>query len=162
MIMTNKDIAAEYKAAKYKDKQISILADQNCCTSAEIREILESEGIELPKKRGKKKAELKAEKAEFVTPEIEPISAPKEEPKAEKPKRKYTKRSKVEEVNEKPVLENKGEASPEEFKRICAVRNAIEDRIEVLKASATEHERLAQSQNEEIALLQSYIAERLS
>jgi len=156
MIMTNKEIVAEYKAAKYKDKQISILADQNCCTSAEIREILESEGVELPKKRGKKKAEAKEEKAEFVAPEIEVIRAPKEEPKTEKPKRKYTKRAKKEE--EAP----KEPASPEEFKKICAVRNAIEDRIEALKASAAEHERLAQSQNEEIALLQSYIAEKLS
>ena len=56
MIMTDYEILRDYQAAKHKNSQIKILADLNGCSSEEIRDILRSQGAEMPKKPGPKKA----------------------------------------------------------------------------------------------------------
>lgn len=51
------EIIAAYKGAKLKGKQLSILADMNCCTRDQMRQYLLEHGIpeeELPKKPGRK------------------------------------------------------------------------------------------------------------
>ena len=51
MYMSKGDIVKEYKEAKDKQKQITILAQTNVCTVADIRKILSDAGIEdIPKR----------------------------------------------------------------------------------------------------------------
>ena len=58
MTMTAEEIVREYKGAKYPEKQIRILADQNSCAPSNIRTILEQMGCELPRKGRPKKAKI--------------------------------------------------------------------------------------------------------
>ena len=60
MSMNEREICREYREAKNKKYQITILADQNCCKEEEIVRILLENGEELPKNK-KKKALLKKE-----------------------------------------------------------------------------------------------------
>lgn len=46
-LMTNKEIAISYNNALYKYKQIGILAQLNDITQKEVKEILESEGVDI-------------------------------------------------------------------------------------------------------------------
>lgn len=55
MNMTDFEILRDYNSAKHKNQQIKILADLNGCSSEEIRDLLRSHGVELPKKPGPKK-----------------------------------------------------------------------------------------------------------
>lgn len=58
MLMSKDDITEMYRGAKNKIKQISILADMNCCSKKEIRTYLRDEcGYEVfePKGRASKK-----------------------------------------------------------------------------------------------------------
>lgn len=96
MEMTNYEIARSYRESKEHRKQIGILADLNCCSTAKIRDILRSEGIVLPggapkalKKTDKEKisdvkAELQDVKAEsgvkVTAVKIEPVEACEFEP----------------------------------------------------------------------------------
>jgi len=68
MIMSNADIVREYREAKTPMKQISILADLNCCKRKDIVEILLKEGCEVPKFYTKSKD--KKEKPEAVATDI--------------------------------------------------------------------------------------------
>lgn len=68
MIMTNADIVREYREAKTPMKQISILADLNCCKRKDIVEILLKEGCEVPKFYTKSKD--KKEEPEAVATDI--------------------------------------------------------------------------------------------
>lgn len=54
MYMTPGEICKEYNQAKFKKKQIAILADQNCCEKEDIMKILLENGIELPAEKQKK------------------------------------------------------------------------------------------------------------
>jgi len=56
MTMTAEEIVREYKQAKYPEKQIRILADQNSCGPSNIKAILEQAGCELPRAGRRKKA----------------------------------------------------------------------------------------------------------
>lgn len=57
MTMTAEEIVREYKQAKYPEKQIRILADQNSCDPSKIKSILKQAGCELPRAgRPKKEA----------------------------------------------------------------------------------------------------------
>lgn len=47
MIMTDKEIVRDYNQAKRKAEQIGILADLNCTSKANIRDILEANGVVL-------------------------------------------------------------------------------------------------------------------
>lgn len=54
VLMTNAEIAKNFREAKNKAKQITILADLNLCTEESIIDILKKEGIDgrcLPRKR---------------------------------------------------------------------------------------------------------------
>lgn len=80
-LMSVDEIAREYRLAKDKEMQISILADLNMCRKEEIVNILEKQGIEVPKRRGRKKAteevdEKVVEKKE--TKEEEKMNIPEE------------------------------------------------------------------------------------
>ena len=57
MLMSKDDITEMYRCAKNKIKQISILADMNCCSKKEIRAYLRECGYEVfePKGRAPKK-----------------------------------------------------------------------------------------------------------
>lgn len=46
MYMTESEILAEWKGAKDRKKQISILADENCCTPGEIVATLKAAGVD--------------------------------------------------------------------------------------------------------------------
>lgn len=48
MQMTDNEIVRSYQHAKNRTKQISILAELNACSKAEIRDILEKNGEEVP------------------------------------------------------------------------------------------------------------------
>lgn len=48
MVMTDSEIARSYREAKVKKAQIGILADLNCMTKEQIKEILKRQGIVLP------------------------------------------------------------------------------------------------------------------
>lgn len=58
MLMSKDDITEMYRGAKNKIKQISILADMNCCSKKEIRTYLRECGYEVfePKGRASKKS----------------------------------------------------------------------------------------------------------
>lgn len=45
MTMSAREIALSYKTAKDKKNQITVLADLNCCSKDEIKNILAAEGI---------------------------------------------------------------------------------------------------------------------
>ena len=62
MQMTKEEIIKNYKEAKAPSKQISILAQLNCCDAAEIREILKEAGV-LRKYERKRNAEPVKSKA---------------------------------------------------------------------------------------------------
>lgn len=49
--MTPEEIKREYLEAKDGAQQIRILADENLCSVSKIKTVLESQGVELPKKR---------------------------------------------------------------------------------------------------------------
>lgn len=51
MTMTAEEIVREYRQAKFPEKQIRILADQNSCGVSNIREILLAAACELPRSR---------------------------------------------------------------------------------------------------------------
>lgn len=60
MQMTEEEIKRNYTGAKNKRDQIKVLAELNCTSISEIREILVRTGIkedDLPAKAGRKKAE---------------------------------------------------------------------------------------------------------
>jgi len=63
---TEKEIIDQYKDAKDKRKAIKILADQYCCTPGDIRELLDRNGIEVPKtlKRKNAQSEMETENTE--------------------------------------------------------------------------------------------------
>ena len=76
MTMTPVEIAADYRQAKSKLKQIHILADLNQCDTAKIKEILIEQGEKLPgncSAPGVKKAKRKA------LPKEDPVPAAPEE-----------------------------------------------------------------------------------
>ena len=53
MIMTAEEIVRDYRQAANKQRQIGILADRNCVSPGEIREVLAQEGVEgvkMPKR----------------------------------------------------------------------------------------------------------------
>ena len=93
------EIVSAYKNAKLKGKQLSILADMNCCTREQMRQYLLEHGIpeeELPKKPGRKIKKTKettncerkvchgvpvAEPA--VEPVVEPVAEPVDKPVVE-------------------------------------------------------------------------------
>lgn len=64
MIMEKGEILREYKYAKNQRKMISILADLNCCSKDEIREIL---GLKVEQKRRQKS------KAKLIEEEIKSL-----------------------------------------------------------------------------------------
>lgn len=66
MHWTEKEIIDQYKDAKDKRKVVKILADQYCCTSGDIRELLDRNGIEVPKahKRKNAQSDMETENAE--------------------------------------------------------------------------------------------------
>lgn len=51
MTMTKEEIVREYREAKYPEKQIRILADENQCAVKDIREILTEAGCLLPRQK---------------------------------------------------------------------------------------------------------------
>ena len=67
MTMTAEEIVREYKQAKYPEKQIRILADQNSCGQSNIRAILEQAGCELPRAGRRKKASSPPESEGHIT-----------------------------------------------------------------------------------------------
>lgn len=69
--MTNAEIIASYKAAKNKTTQIKILADLNCCRTADIKKIVGISEEKKPEKNNmeKMKAALKLSQEE---PKAEP------------------------------------------------------------------------------------------
>lgn len=82
MTMTPIEIAADYRQAKSKLKQIHILADLNQCDTAKIKEILIEQGEKLPgncSAPGVKKAKRKA------APKEAPVPAAPEETNQETP-----------------------------------------------------------------------------
>lgn len=83
MIMSNADIVREYREAKTPMKQISILADLNCCKRKDIVEILVKEGCEVPKFYTKSKD--KKEEPEVVATDIN-VGTKEPETVAEQPK----------------------------------------------------------------------------
>ena len=75
MIMTEAEICKEYRESKKQNMQIGILAELNLCKKAEIIEILEKNGIAVPKPAMKKKAELPQEIREVLERDLETIEA---------------------------------------------------------------------------------------
>lgn len=73
MWMTESEIAKEYREAKNKKHQISILADQNVCSHKQIREILIKMG-EIESKEPEKKVRT-----------VAPLESTKKEIKVEAP-----------------------------------------------------------------------------
>jgi len=49
MEMTNEEICRNYRQAKYRQRQIKILADENLCSVEEIRRILIDSGVLIPR-----------------------------------------------------------------------------------------------------------------
>ena len=75
MIMTEAEICKEYRESKKQNMQIGILAELNLCKKAEIIQILEKNGITVPKPAMKKKAELPQEIREVLERDLETIEA---------------------------------------------------------------------------------------
>lgn len=59
MQYTESEIVKKYNEAKYKYRQIGILADLNCVKREDIIEILEHNGVEIPEDYKKRKTEEK-------------------------------------------------------------------------------------------------------
>jgi hypothetical protein len=81
MTMSNADICLEYKQAKNKANQVTVLADLNQCTRKEILDILEAEGVTIDKRlRGHPKAAKKTAGEKQTTPAKKPpADAPNQE-----------------------------------------------------------------------------------
>ena len=63
MVMDAGQIVREYRAAKHKRREISVLAQLNCCRESEILRVLEEGGVppkEMPRKRRKPELEAAA------------------------------------------------------------------------------------------------------
>ena len=86
MYMSNDDIVKEYKEAKDKQKQITILAQLNACPVQDIRNILADAGCEdIPKRKYNRKTEVTKinGQSQRVIATI-PVEPEKEEPKKAK------------------------------------------------------------------------------
>jgi hypothetical protein len=76
MTMSNADICLEYKQAKNKANQVTVLADLNQCTRKEILDILEAEGVTIDKRlRGHPKEVKKTASEKQTTPAKKPAPA---------------------------------------------------------------------------------------
>lgn len=67
MTMTAEEIVREYREARYPEKQIRILADENSCGVSNIKEILRQAGCELPRERKQKKPEGPVQRFDLKT-----------------------------------------------------------------------------------------------
>ena len=68
MTMGNTEIAVSYKTARNKTKQVAVLADLNCCSKEEIKNILKAEGLlskndGSTKRRGRQKKSVDTKEA---------------------------------------------------------------------------------------------------
>ena len=73
MVMTEAEICKEYRESKKQNMQIGILAELNLCKKTEIIDILEKNGITVPRPATKKKAELPAAIREVLEHDLELI-----------------------------------------------------------------------------------------
>ncbi len=72
MTMSNEEIVRDYCQAANKNKQIKILADLNCCTPGEIRQVLFEQGVSgiaAPKRIRHRAADIAATPLADVQPE---------------------------------------------------------------------------------------------
>lgn len=63
MQMTESEIVKDYREAKNKSEQINILADLNCCSKVEIKEILLNNGVSSQELQRKRKPRKKPEES---------------------------------------------------------------------------------------------------
>jgi len=76
MEMTNEEICRNYRQAKYRQRQIKILADENLCSVEEIRKILIDGGALVPKPpKPKKTASVSGSEARSES-DAKPVKAP--------------------------------------------------------------------------------------
>lgn len=69
MVMDAGQIVREYRAAKHKRREISVLAQLNCCRESEILEVLKAGGVpsvEMPRKKRKPEPETAAAATETM------------------------------------------------------------------------------------------------
>ncbi len=109
MQYTENEIVREYLQAKYRNKKIGVLSQLNCCSRAEIIDILERHDVNVPKEYKRSKEEEYSYKAlvsgrkDEPKPKQEPKPKPKPEPK---PKQEPIKESvKKSEPVKEPVKE---------------------------------------------------------
>lgn len=99
MQYTENEIVREYVQAKYRNKKIGVLSQLNCCSRAEIIEILERHDINVPKEYKRSKEEEYSYKALVSGRKDEPKPEPKPEPVKE-PKPESKKELKAEPIKE--------------------------------------------------------------
>lgn len=78
MVMDAGQIVREYRAAKHKRHEISVLAQLNCCRESEILAVLEEGGVppkEMPRKKRKPEPETEAAVPETAAAEPETAAA---------------------------------------------------------------------------------------
>lgn len=74
MIMSKDEITSMYRGAANQFKQISILAEMNCCTKKEMREYLRQCGYEVYEPKGRQaKKETVVVQPEDDFPDIRPV-----------------------------------------------------------------------------------------
>lgn len=130
MYMTNSEIVRNYNSAKSKRTQIQILADLNMCSAAKIKEILISEGIELPSRKR----------------EVAPVQQKKTSKKVTEPKKEP-----------EVVKEKKNELPPVILQAIFDKMDAIEKVIAHNKEIIEKHEEIIKELENEYMELVEYI-----
>ena len=77
MQMTPNEIVKSYKEAKEKKKQIQILSELNCCSTADIKQILRDNGVEFPGPNPKKAKEEKTKVVAVISKDAPTLPAEK-------------------------------------------------------------------------------------
>lgn len=139
MEMTNNEIVRSYQSAKKKRDQIKILADLNCTTTDDIKEILKNGGVNMPGGAHPKKA---PEIVDDITPAVEPVQE-----------------DTFEEVNDYDFIDIEEETDPEPVKPVMPdiVREVLKLEIARLERNAYEVLQTYKLMEEQIDQIRNYL-----
>ena len=112
MQMTEEEIVRRYKQADNKRDSIRILAELNGCQKQTIRDILEANGLGVPKVGNRYTAQAKALKEKMATEEAEADGSKRKKTEAGELKTEPTENLKSEIKNTKSEIENENAAAP--------------------------------------------------
>ena len=137
MQYTDQGIVRSYNEAKQRNKQISILAELNCCTRQDIIKILENNNIVMPayykKDIPKPESEKKTSKKQSGSQKAAEPDSPKEKPCKEKPVKEVKEAQKeVQPDRIKEPVELQWKNRPQADKALVALREDMDLRYKLI------------------------------